>query len=172
MKTTMICAVMFCAALLSAGEPVKFNKNFTMDSQGKLSRWIENKLEVFKPWGAYEIIDDDEGNNALHISATGAEYHILSNDWFKIQEGKTLVIKATVKGSGQFSIGSIVYTDKYKYIYTHYGTRSRAEKAEKVFTFKVAPKGRNGNKVGLGRIFIVGYKGADVTISKLSAEIE
>lgn len=168
----MICAAMFCTVLLFAGTPIKFNKNFTMDSQGKLSRWMENKLAPYKPWGTYEIIDDDEGNNALHITATGKEYHILSNDWFKVQEGKTIVLKVTAKGSGKFALGSVVYTADHKFIYSHYSTRATVGKTEKVYTFKVSPKGRNGKKVGLGRILIVGFKGADVTISKFSAVIE
>lgn len=172
MKAAIFCTVMFCTILLSAGTPIKFNKNFTMDSQGKLYRWEENKLAEFKPWGTYEIIDDDEGNNALHITAAGKQYHILSNDWFKIQEGKTIVIKVTAKGSGDFCIASGIYTSNHKFIYSQYGARAKAGNTEKVYTFKLAPKGRNGKKVGLGRIFIVGYKGADVTISKFSAEIE
>lgn len=172
MKSTIICAVLFCTALLSAGTPIKFDNNFTVNPQGKLSRWMENKLAVYKPWGTYQVIGNNKGSNALRFTAEGKEYHILSNNWYKVQEGQTVVIKVTAKGKGQFAIGSVVYTKDYKFIYSYYRQRSKVNEKEAEYTFKVSPKNRPGKNIGLGRILIVGFKGADITISKLSAEIE
>lgn len=172
MKKVTVSIIMLSALVLCAGTPIKLNNTFAIDTKGRLARWFENKLAPFKPWGSYEIIDDDEGNSALHMTAKGKEYHIISNDWYDIKEGSKVVLKASVKGKGHFSIGSVVYTKDHKYIYSHYGNRSIAKEQTKEFVFRLAPKGRNGKQVGKGRIFIVAYQGADITISKFTAEKE
>lgn len=168
----MAVTAMFCAVLVYAGVPVKFDGDFMKDPNGKLARWIENKLEEFKPWGKYEIVEGSEGKNSLHLTAAGKEYHILSKDWFAVRDGQSVVVKASAKGHGSFSLGVIVYTEKQGFVYSHYNKeKENLLNKEKEFSFRIYPKDRNGKKVAFGRILIVTYKDSDVTISKMSAEV-